>query len=75
MLREQVLPSIQEASQMTEEGYQSGRVDLIRVLEARRTLIESRIAETTASATLGRAWADLERALGADLEGKSTHGQ
>jgi hypothetical protein len=43
-------------------------VDLVRVLEAERALLETRLAEAEAAATLGRAIADVERAAGADFE-------
>jgi outer membrane protein TolC len=50
-----------------------GRVDLIRLLDAQRALLESRLAAAEAEATWGRAVADLERAAGADFHGDGTH--
>jgi outer membrane protein TolC len=67
-LGEEALPSMEEAKKMTEEGYQIGRVDLIRVFEAQRALLDSRLAEVQALAAWVRAMADLERAAGLDLE-------
>jgi outer membrane protein, heavy metal efflux system len=64
VLREQVLPPMEEARQMTEEGYREGRVDFVRVLEAQRALTESRLAWVDAAAAATRAYVDLERALG-----------
>lgn len=72
-LREQVLPSMQEARDMTEEGYRSGRIDLIRLLEAQRALLDSRLAEVDAAAFWSRAVADLENAAGTDFREGSTH--
>jgi cobalt-zinc-cadmium efflux system outer membrane protein len=71
-VRDEVLPSLEEARKMTEEGYRIGRVDLIRVFETQRALLDSRLAEVQADAAWVRAMADLERAAGLDLApGKS----
>jgi cobalt-zinc-cadmium efflux system outer membrane protein len=67
-LRAEVLPAMKEAADMTEDGYRSGRIDLVRVLEAQRALLDNRLAEAEAAAAWGRAIADLENASGADLE-------
>jgi cobalt-zinc-cadmium efflux system outer membrane protein len=72
-LRQEVLPAMQEAKEMTEEGFRSGHVDLIRVIEAQHALLESRVAEVDASAAWARAAADLERASGVDLEKAAAH--
>jgi cobalt-zinc-cadmium efflux system outer membrane protein len=72
-LREQVLPSMKEARDMTEEGYRLGRLDLIRLLDAQRALLDSRLAEAEASATWSRAVADLEIAAGATFPEDGTH--
>lgn len=68
-LRTEVLPAMEEVKAMTDEGYQSGRLDLVRVIEAQRALLDSRLAEAAARAAWVRAAADLERAAGVDLEG------
>jgi cobalt-zinc-cadmium efflux system outer membrane protein len=65
----EVLPALEEARRMTEEGYRDGRVDLLRVLEAQRALLDGRFAYLEARSTWQRALADLERSLGAPLEG------
>jgi cobalt-zinc-cadmium efflux system outer membrane protein len=67
-LHADVVPALLEARQMTEESYRSGRVDLIRLLETQRALLESQIAEVAAVAAWGRALADLERATGTRLD-------
>jgi cobalt-zinc-cadmium efflux system outer membrane protein len=72
-LREQVLPAMEEARNMTEEGYRSGRIDLIRLLEAQRALLDSRLAEAEAAASWNRAMADLEKAAGADFAQGDAH--
>jgi outer membrane protein TolC len=67
-LRVEVMPAMKEAADMTEDGYRAGRIDLVRVLEAQRALLDNRLAEAEAAAAWGRAIADLENASGADLE-------
>jgi cobalt-zinc-cadmium efflux system outer membrane protein len=66
-LRASILPAISEAAKMTEEAYADGRVDLTRVLEAERALLDARVNEVTTVAQRGRALADLEHAAGVDL--------
>lgn len=66
-LRRDVLPGMKEARDMTLEGYQSGRVDLLRLLDAQRALLDSELAEVQALASFSRAAADLENATGIDL--------
>src|SRR5260221_464010 len=68
-LGKKVLPALEEARRMTEEGYRDGRVDLLRVLETQRALLEGRLAYVDARSTSQRALADVERALGVPLEG------
>lgn len=68
----EVLPALEEARRMTEEGYRDGRVDLLRLLEAQRALLEGRGAYVEAQATAQRALADVERALGTPLAGGAT---
>jgi outer membrane protein TolC len=72
-MRDEVLPAMEEADRMTEEGYREGRVDLLRVLEAQRALRETRLAAAEARATWCRAWADLERATGTSLAAGDVH--
>jgi outer membrane protein, heavy metal efflux system len=67
-LARDVLPALEQARRMTEEGYRDGRVDLLRVLEAQRTVLETRIAQVQAEADWQRALADVERAAGVTLE-------
>ncbi len=69
-LRDQVVPALLEARQMSEESYRSGRMDLLRLLEAQRALIESQLAEAEAAAAFGRALAELERTTGRRLDAR-----
>ncbi|HEY2736006.1 MAG TPA: TolC family protein [Polyangiales bacterium] len=73
VLREEVLPSMEEAKAMTDEGYRAGYVDLLRVLDAQRALLEARMAEVSALASWVRALADLEKASGIDLRESAGH--
>jgi outer membrane protein, heavy metal efflux system len=73
-LRQEVLPAMEEARRMTEEGYRAGRVDLLRLLEAQRALLETHLAVADAIASWSRAYADLERAAGQPLGAKEPHG-
>ncbi len=68
-LRERVLPAMHEAASLTEEGYAQGRIDLTRVLEATRALLDARSSEVATVAQRARALADLEHAAGVDLTG------
>ena len=69
-LQKTVLPAIEEARRMTEEGYRAGRLDLLRLLEAQRAVLDTRLSAAEASASYGRAIADLEHAVGRRLDAK-----
>jgi outer membrane protein, heavy metal efflux system len=64
-LTDDVIPALDEARRMTEEGYRDGRVDLLRVLEAQSAVRDAKLASVEARATWQRARADVERAVGA----------
>jgi cobalt-zinc-cadmium efflux system outer membrane protein len=68
-LRADVLPALAEVRRMTEEGYRDGRIDLLRVLDAQRALVDSGLASAEAEAAWQRALADVERTAGVTLEG------
>jgi len=70
-LASDVLPALEEALRMTEGGYRDGRVDLLRVLDAQRALLEARLAAMDAQATWQRALAELERAIGIPVAGEA----
>lgn len=71
-LHEQVIPSLEEARTLTDEAFRLGTVDLLRVLDARRALLDNRLAELTARVAWARAMADLERATGLHFD-ENTH--
>jgi len=64
-LSDDVIPALEAARRMTEEGYQDGRIDLLRVLEAQSAVRDAKIASVEARAAWQRALADVERAAGA----------
>jgi cobalt-zinc-cadmium efflux system outer membrane protein len=72
-LRDEVLPAMKEARNMTQEGFQSGRIDLLHLIDAQRAYLENQLAEVEANAAFSRALADLERAAGADLPQEEPH--
>lgn len=67
ILETDVMPAIEEAWRMYEEGYRDGRVDLLRLLDAQKTRLETRLAVVEAHAAWERALADVERAAGVSL--------
>jgi cobalt-zinc-cadmium efflux system outer membrane protein len=52
---EQILPKARQTLDMTARGYELGRLDLLRVLTARRTYFESSLAAVRAQASLRQA--------------------
>jgi cobalt-zinc-cadmium efflux system outer membrane protein len=66
-LRAEVLPALEETRKLTDEGYQAGYFDLVRVLDARRTLLETKLALVEAEAAWARAMNDVELAAGVSL--------
>jgi len=73
ILADSVLPALDQAWRMNEEGYRDGRVDLLRLLDAQRVRLETRIAVVEAEAAWQRALADVERAAGVSLGGGGVH--
>jgi outer membrane protein TolC len=68
-----VLPALEEVRRMTEEGYRDGRVDLLRLIDAQRARLESRVAEVEAEAAWERALVEVERAAGVRLDRGGAH--
>ena len=59
---------------MTEEGYRDGRVDLLRLIDAQRARLDSRLAQVEAQAAWERALAEVERAAGTRLDRRGANG-
>jgi cobalt-zinc-cadmium efflux system outer membrane protein len=64
---EKILPSAQKAMDQTSEGYRQGKFSYLDVLDAERTLVESRAAYSDALLDLNTAASELEKLLGAKL--------
>ncbi len=69
-----VLPALDEVRRMTEEGYRDGRVDLLRLIDAQRARLDSRLAQVEAQAAWERALAEVERAAGTRLDQRGSNG-
>jgi cobalt-zinc-cadmium efflux system outer membrane protein len=67
-IRDQVLPSAQLAFQTAQEGYREGKFDFLEVLDAERTLFETRGKFIVTLADYHKARADVERLIGERLE-------
>jgi outer membrane protein TolC len=55
----ELVPLAEERARATAAGYEGGRVDLAAALEARRGVIEAKLAALNAELELARAWAQL----------------
>lgn len=62
--RGQILPAIEEDIRISEKAYAAGDVAYLFVLETSRKLYDARMQEAESSASLHRATAQLERAIG-----------
>lgn len=60
-----VLVAADAASRATSESYQLGRAQLVAVLDASRTRLDTRLTLAEAIGTRAQAWIDIERAIGA----------
>ncbi len=60
-----VVPAARQAAKAMEDAYALGRVPLVAVLDAERSLIETRLTALDSQASGASAWADVEHALGA----------
>lgn len=67
-LRGQVLPLAQRVFAATSEGYRQGKFGLVEVLDAQRTLFESRALHVDALARYHRAAAEIEGLTGVGLD-------
>ncbi len=67
VLKEEVLPSAQEAFNAAREGYNEGKFEYLVVLDAQRTLYEVSGKYIEATAKYHTARADIERLIGRDI--------
>jgi cobalt-zinc-cadmium efflux system outer membrane protein len=66
-LRDEILPAVREALDAAEYGYQAGKFGILDVLDAQRTLVETRGRYLDALASFHLATAEMERLLGREL--------
>jgi cobalt-zinc-cadmium efflux system outer membrane protein len=64
-LRQEVLPNAQSAYELTLKGFEYGKFSILDVLDAQRTLFQSRSRYWNALLEAWRAFADIERIAGA----------
>jgi len=75
LLRQEVLPQAASAYDLTLTGFEFGKFSILDVLDAQRTLFQSRTRYLDALLDAWRAWADIERLAGATTEQTGTTGQ
>lgn len=63
LFRDEILPTAQEALQLTTQGYRAGEVSFLRVLTVRRTYVENQISYINALQELQSAYVDIEGLL------------
>src|SRR5262249_2634654 len=66
-LKNEALPGAQRVFEATREGYRQGKFSLLDVLDAQRTLFETRGQYIEALATYHKAVAEAERLIGGEL--------
>jgi cobalt-zinc-cadmium efflux system outer membrane protein len=67
-LRQEVLPAAQQTFDSVQEGYRLGKFDILAVLDAQRTLIQTRSRYLDAQITYSLAIASLERLTGYEFK-------
>ena len=75
LLRQDVLPQAASAYDRTLTGFEFGKFSILDVLDAQRTLFQSRTRYLDALLGAWRAWADIERLAGATTEQTGSTGQ
>ncbi|MGH7895123.1 MAG: TolC family protein [Candidatus Binatia bacterium] len=61
------IPQTEQALRVTESAYQTGSVDFLALVDTVRMIESVHLEHIDAERELGKAWADLERALGTDV--------
>jgi outer membrane protein TolC len=67
VLRDRTLPASRRAFEVTEAGFESGRTDLMTVLDARRAVVDIESEIVMARSELDHALTDLEAAVGTEI--------
>jgi cobalt-zinc-cadmium efflux system outer membrane protein len=67
ILRDRALPASHRSFDVAQAGFESGRTDLMTVLDARRAVVDVERGVAIARADLDRAMSELEAAVGAEI--------
>jgi len=67
LARDTHVPQAEQALRVTEAAYQAGTSDFVSLLDVLRNIQTIHLQHVEAMAALGKATADLERAVGGDL--------
>jgi len=67
----QLVPSLEELVRRSEKAYELGEMSPLAVQENARQLLTARVRQTELAADLRRAWAELERSVGARLQAET----
>jgi cobalt-zinc-cadmium efflux system outer membrane protein len=68
-LQDEVIPAAEKANEATEQGYREGKFDLLRVLDAQRSLIQARLDMVNTRAQFHKAKTRVEALVGRGLYG------
>lgn len=68
LLRTSVVPQSEQTLEVSRVAYQTDRVDFLAVIDNQRVLLDAQLAYSRAVSDLEQAIADLEHAVGTDLE-------
>jgi len=68
LFRDQILPAAQRSVDSAQAGYVAGNVEFLRLIDARRQLIALRNQEVEAASDYHRSLAELERAVGREID-------
>ena len=68
-LQREVIPAAEKANEATEQGYREGKFDLLRVLDAQRSLIQARLDLVNTGAEFHKAKTRVEALVGRGLYG------
>ncbi|MBI4486449.1 MAG: TolC family protein [Acidobacteria bacterium] len=74
LLRTSIVPQSEQTLEVSRVAYQTDRVDFLALIDNQRVLLEAQLAYYGALSDLEQALADLERAVGTELEPGATPG-
>ena len=68
LLRTSIVPQSEQTLEVSRVAYQTDRVDFLALIDNQRVLLDVQLAYYRAMSDLEQAFADLERAVGTDLD-------